>query len=129
MRLLLDTHLLLWITLKPELIPSSLQVQLSDSQNQVVLSAVDAWEMSIKHALGRLPEAAPLLADFPSVASRLGADVLDISPAHAIRAGALEWMHRDPFDRMLVAQALEDGLRLVTLDGHINSYAQTPLLR
>ncbi|WP_192930738.1 type II toxin-antitoxin system VapC family toxin [Deinococcus sp. AJ005] len=129
MRLLLDTHILLWITLKPELIPSSLQVQLSDSQNQMVLSAVNAWEMSIKHALGRLPEAAPLLADFPAVAARLGADMLDISPAHAIRAGALEWTHRDPFDRMLVAQALEDGLRLVTLDAHITGFAQAPILR
>ncbi|OLV18453.1 hypothetical protein BOO71_0005500 [Deinococcus marmoris] len=98
-------------------------------EHTLCLSAVVAWELSIKFHMGKLPSAAPLLADFPAVAARLGADVLDISPAHAIRAGALEWTHRDPFDRMLVAQALEEGLRLVTLDGHITGFAQAPILR
>lgn len=129
MRLLLDTHILLWVTLKPELLPAPLLARLLGPEQQLVLSAVNAWEMSIKYQAGKLPEAAPLLNDFPAVASRLGADVLNITPAHTIRAGALEWPHRDPFDRMLVAQALEEGLRLVTLDAHITDYAGAPLLR
>ncbi|MEF2278462.1 type II toxin-antitoxin system VapC family toxin [Deinococcus sp. YIM 134068] len=129
MRLLLDTHILLWATLKPDLLPASLYARLLNPQQQLVLSAVNAWEMSIKHHAGKLPEAAPLLSDFPGVASRLGAEVLNITPAHAIRAGALDWAHRDPFDRMLVAQALEEGLRLVTLDESITSYPQAPILR
>ncbi|BDP40081.1 twitching motility protein PilT [Deinococcus aetherius] len=129
MRLLLDTHILLWVTLKPDLLPSSLRARLLDPEHQIILSAVNAWEMSIKHHAGKLPEAAPLLTDFPAVAASLGAEVLNIMPAHAIRAEALDWAHRDPFDRMLVAQALEEGLRLVTLDESVTSYPQAPILR
>ncbi|WP_019587980.1 type II toxin-antitoxin system VapC family toxin [Deinococcus apachensis] len=129
MRLLFDTHILLWATLKPDLLPPPLCARLLDPEHQPVLSAVNAWEMSIKYHAGKLPEAAPLLSDFPGVAARLGAEVLTITPPHVVRAGGLDWTHRDPFDRMLVAQALEEGLRLVTLDEHITAYPQAPLLR
>jgi len=126
-RLLLDTHILLWATLKPDLIPALLRAQLLDPQHQLLLSAATAWELSIKHQLGRLSEAAPLLVDFAGIAERLGAGLLNITPAHGIRAGALDWGHRDPFDRMLVAQALEEGLRLVTLDEGIRAYVRAPV--
>ena len=126
MRLLLDTHVLLWATLKPELLPQRLQVQLVDPAHTLILSAATAWELSIKHRLGKLPEAEPLLA-FTDVARQLGAGVLSISAAHAVHAGALDWAHRDPFDRMLVAQALLEGYRLVTLDDHIRMFAPAPL--
>lgn len=126
--MLLDTHVLVWLVAGDPKLPTSVAAQLRSPEHTLCLSAVVAWELSIKFHIGKLPTVAPLLADFPTVAARLGADVLDISPAHAIRAGALDWTHRDPFDRMLVAQALEEGLRLVTLDGHITSYAQAPLL-
>ena len=126
MRLLLDTHILLWATLKPELLPERLQVQLVNPEHTLVLSAASAWELSIKHHLGKLPEAAPLLA-FTEVAGQLGAEVLAISAAHAVQAGALDWAHRDPFDRMLVAQALQEGCRLVTLDEHIRAFVSAPL--
>ncbi|CAM4104542.1 type II toxin-antitoxin system VapC family toxin [Deinococcus marmoris] len=125
----MDTHILVWLVAGDPKLPASLAAQLRSSEHTLYLSAVVAWELSIKFHMGKLPSAASLLADFPAVAARLGADVLDISPAHAIRAGALEWAHRDPFDRMLVAQALEEGLRLVTLDGHITGFAQAPILR
>lgn len=126
MRLLLDTHVLLWATLKPELLPQRLQLQLLNPEHTLILSAANAWELSIKHHLGKLPEAKPLLA-FTDVARQLGADVLSISAAHAVQAGALDWAHRDPFDRMLVAQALLEGCRLVTLDDHIRTFASAPL--
>lgn len=122
MRLLLDTHILLWATLKPELLPARLATRLLDPAHTLVLSAASAWELSIKVHLGKLPEAAPLLA-FDEVARALGAEVLGISAAHAVQAGALEWTHRDPFDRMLVAQTLAEGARLVTLDEQIRSFA------
>jgi PIN domain nuclease of toxin-antitoxin system len=125
-RLLLDTHVLLWATLKPELLPPQLQSQLLNPEHTLILSAATAWELSIKHHLGKLPEAEPLLA-FTDVARQLGAEVLSISAAHAVQAGVLDWTHRDPFDRMLVAQALQEGCRLVTLDEHIRMFAPAPL--
>ena len=126
MRLLLDTHVLLWATLKPELLPQRLQFQLLNPEHTLILSAATAWELSIKHHLGKLPEAEPLLA-FTDVARQLGAEVLSISAAHAVHSGTLDWTHRDPFDRMLVAQALLEGCRLVTLDDHIRMFAPAPL--
>ena len=126
MRLLLDTHVLLWATLKPELLPQRLTFQLLKPEHTLILSAATAWELSIKHHLGKLPEAAPLLA-FTDVARQLGADVLSISVAHAVQAGALDWAHRDPFDRMLVAQAQLEGCQLVTLDDHIRAFSPAPL--
>lgn len=129
MRLLLDTHILMWLVSNDARLASSLGAQLQAQGNNLLVSAVSAWEMSIKFYQGRLPSAAPLLGHFPGVAARLGAEVLNITPAHAIRAGGLDWAHRDPFNRMLVAQALEEGLRLVTLDEHVTRYPQAPLLR
>jgi PIN domain nuclease of toxin-antitoxin system len=124
--LLLDTHILLWAALKPELLPERLQVHLLDPGHTLILSAATAWELSIKHHLGKLPEAAPLLA-FREVARQLGAEVLSISAAHALRAGALDWTHRDPFDRMLVAHAQLDGCFLVTLDEQIRAFPAAQL--
>ena len=126
MRLLLDTHVLLWATLRPRLLPDQLQSQLLNPEHTLILSAATAWELSIKHHLGKLPEAALLLA-FPEVARQLGSEILSISAVHAVQAGALAWAHRDPFDRMLVAQAQLEGCRLVTLDDHIRTFAPAPL--
>jgi PIN domain nuclease of toxin-antitoxin system len=125
-RLLLDTHVLLWATLKPELLPERLRRQLLNPDHTLILSAATAWELSIKHHLGKLPEAAPMLA-FAEVARQLGAETLSISAAHAVQAGALDWAHRDPFDRMLVAQAQLEGCRLVTLDDQIQAFDSAPL--
>ena len=126
MRLLLDTHVLLWAALKPTLLPQRLQAQLLDPTHTLFLSAATAWELSIKHHLGKLPEATPLLA-FAEVARQLEAEVLNISAAHAVQAGALAWSHRDPFDRMLVAQAGLEGCWLVTLDEQIRSFPAAAL--
>ena len=98
------------------------------AENDLVISTASVWELSIKYHLGKLPSVVPLLEDVPGVADQLGASILDITPSHAIRAGALAWAHRDPFDRMLVAQALEDGLRLVSLDERVTAWAGAPLL-
>lgn len=129
MRLLLDTHILMWLVASDARLPPTLAAQLQAPENGLLVSAASAWELSIKFHLGKLPSAAPLLDDFSGIAARLGTGVLSITPAHAVQAGALDWGHRDPFDRMLVAQALAEGLRLVTLDGNIMSYPGAPILR
>lgn len=126
MKLLLDTHVLLWATLKPELLPERLCAQLLNPEHTLALSAATAWELSIKYHSGKLPEAGPLLA-FTDVARRLGAEVLGISASHAVQAGTLDWTHRDPFDRMLVAQTLLEGCQLVTLDAQIRAFDRVPL--
>lgn len=129
MRLLLDTHVLLWAVSGDARLPPALAARLRAPDNDLLVSAASTWELSIKVHLGKLPGAAPVLRDFPAVVARLGAEVLNITPAHASRAGALDWAHRDPFDRILVAQALEEGLRLVTLDEQVTGSPQAPLLR
>ncbi len=108
--------------------PAALHERLLSEHDSLIVSAVNAWEMSTKFQLGNLPEAAPLLRDFGAVADQLGASVLTINPAHTVRARALAWAHRDPFDRMLVAQALEDGLQVATLDERVTGWAGAPLL-
>lgn len=125
MRLLLDTHILLWLVSDDPSLPAALRTALE--AHELTVSAASVWEMSIKHHLGKLPSAAPFLADVEGAVQALGADLLPISHRHALRAGELDWAHRDPFDRVLVAQAQVEGLRLVTLDEHIRRFAGAPL--
>ena len=125
MRLLLDTHVFIWLVTSDPRLPASLTQRLAD--HDLTVSTASIWELSIKYHLGKLPSVAGIIQDMPGVLASLGADILNITPAHAIRAGALEWAHRDPFDRMLVAQALEDGVQLVTLDERITAFAGAPV--
>jgi len=87
--------------------------------NAVFVSAVTAWEIAVKYALGRLKFP---LDRFDEIMLRMGFDALPILPAHAIAAGALPWHHDDPFDRMLIAQARIEGLVLVSSDQAIARY-------
>ncbi len=116
MTLLLDTHVLLWALGAPHRLPESVRAVLADRRTALVVSAASAFEIATKHRLGRLPEASALVHQFDQQVERLGADPLPISARHAIAAGALDWAHRDPFDRMLAAQAMTDGLELVSAD-------------
>jgi PIN domain nuclease of toxin-antitoxin system len=118
-RLLLDTHVLLWwLDDSPELGGRCRQV-IADRRNQVFVSAATTWEISIKMALGKLeaPE------DMDSIVEDEGFSKLPISLFHGQLAGGLPPHHRDPFDRMLIAQALAEGLTLVTADENIGQYA------
>lgn len=126
MRVLLDTHILLWLISDDPSLPAPLRTSLE--QRDLTVSAASVWELSIKHQLGKLPSAAPFLADVEGAVASLGADLLPMTHRHALRAGELDWAHRDPFDRMLVAQAQVEALRLVTLDEHIRRFAGAPLL-
>jgi len=115
-RVLLDTHALFWWLYFPELLPSAMRDTLADRDVQVFVSAVSAYEMSYKHHRGRWPEVEPLVTAFEEVVAAEGFDLLPLSAAQAIRAGAYGPEHRDPFDRMLAAQAVVEGLMLVSSD-------------
>lgn len=116
MTLLLDTHALIWALGAPDRLPPSVRTRLADPREHLVVSAASAFEIATKHRLGRLPQATALVHGFEQQAERLGADVMAIEATHATTAGALEWTHRDPFDRMLAAQAMSEGFELVTAD-------------
>jgi len=117
-RLLLDTHVLLWwLSDDPQLGQATRQA-ISDPRNQVFISAASAWEISIKKSLGKL--SAP--DDMDSIVDDEGFEPLPISFFHGEQAGMLPGHHKDPFDRMLIAQAQSEGLVLVTSDEKIANY-------
>ncbi len=116
MTVLLDTHVLLWAISTPDRLSQRARALIEDRRTAVNVSAVSAWEISIKHGLGRLPEAETVLSTWSATLDRLGATPLPISDEHAILAGRLAWDHRDPFDRMLAAQSVIEGAILLTDD-------------
>jgi PIN domain nuclease of toxin-antitoxin system len=118
MRLLLDSHIFLWLNLDRARIPRPVLDVLSDSANDLWLSASSVWEIAIKTAAGRLAFATSAIA----AAKSFGIGLLDISPEDAEAAAALPKIHADPFDRMLVAQAARRDLVLVTADAMILDY-------
>ena len=118
MRLLLDTRILLWWLADDRRLPSPAAVVIEDPDNEVVVSAVSAWEITIKQAAGRLEAPDDLLSAL--AANEFGA--LAITAAHAVAAGRLPPHHADPFDRMLIAQAQIDGFTLVSVDGRFSDY-------
>lgn len=115
-RLLLDTHALLWTLLEPERIPPAVLAQIRDSRTELLVSAVSAWEIATKHRLGKLNGAGAVLASYHGHLRRLRAGELPISGIHALNAGSLPWEHRDPFDRMIVAQAMVESVPVATAD-------------
>ncbi len=117
MRLLLDTHALLW-WLADEGLTEQAKEAIADPANVVMASAASAWEISIKKALGKL--SAP--DDLERQIEESGFTPLPISIAHGTAAGQLPWHHDDPFDRMLIAQALAEGLTIVSRDKRFADY-------
>lgn len=120
MRLLLDTHILLWWLADDATLSPQLRSVIEDPASEVFVSAATAWEIAIKRAIGKL--------DFPmerlsESLAESGFTPLAIQVPHAILAGALPRHHADPFDRMLVAQARHEGLTIVTVDPQIRNYA------
>ena len=122
MRFLLDTRCWLWLQVEPERLSPSLLETLADRSAALYLSAASAWEIGIKHALGRLPLPEPPAVYIPERMRRSGVRELPISHAHAVAAAALPSHHKDPFDRMLVAQSRAEDLTLVTADGVLECY-------
>ena len=122
MKILLDTHCWLWMAVAPERFSSLALELVSDTDNRLFLSAVSAWEISIKYALGKLELPLPPEKYVPSRMEATGVEGLPVSHAHGLKAGGLPAHHRDPFDRMLVAQAQLEGMPLLTADRQIHLY-------
>lgn len=115
-RYLLDTHTLLWWAFDaPELSPTARGL-IADRANTVLVSAASSWEITTKFRLGRLPEAGVLVQDVHGWITRAGLAELPISIAHASRAGMFPQAHRDPFDRLLAAQAVTENLPIISKD-------------
>jgi|AutmiccommuBRH23_1029490.scaffolds.fasta_scaffold94430_2 PIN domain nuclease of toxin-antitoxin system len=118
MRALLDTQaVFLWMK-HPNTLPAGVDRLLSDRRNHVAVSAATFWEIAIKRARGRIEWTDAMFAAISDSAAHL----LPITPAHAVRAGDLPPHHRDPFDRLLIAQAQAEGLTLVGGDGAFGAY-------
>jgi PIN domain nuclease of toxin-antitoxin system len=127
-RLLLDTHILLWAALAPDRISERCREAIEDGTNDVYASVVSAWEIAIKQSLGKLDLDRPAERWLPRVLERTGIECLPVELGAALRVRALPWHHRDPFDRLLVAHALESGMTIATHDRMFEKYA-APVLR
>lgn len=125
---LLDTHVILWLATNPDRIPAEVRTELEQAE-EIFVSAVSWYELSQKARWGRLPSAAGLLARWEYFVNELMAQELPLSSEEAIRAGDLRWEHRDPFDRMLVAQAQLNGLCLVTRDETLRNYSEVTVIK
>jgi PIN domain nuclease of toxin-antitoxin system len=129
-RLLLDTHIALWALVDDQRLPLRARALIADPANTVVVSAASIWEIAVKHALGRGgPNAMPLSgAQALSYCREAGYDLLPITPEHATAVEGLPPVHADPFDRVLIAQALAETLRLLTHDDALAAYGQMVLM-
>ena len=121
MRLLLDTHICLWALGDTGRLPSAIVDAITDPANDVRVSAATAWEIAIKQSLQKLELPGPAEKWLPKAVKRTGFEWLDVTPADTLRVRALPWHHRDPFDRLLVAQA-QGGLMLVSHDASLAQY-------
>lgn len=118
MNILLDTQICLWLILDDPRLGAQARALIADAR-QVYVSSVSLWEIEIKHSLGKLPVGAERVRDH---LSRSGADFLPVLPEHCLALAALPRLHGDPFDRMLVAQAMTEPLNLVTHDAALKGY-------
>ena len=127
MRLLLDTHAFLWWLAGNRRLSRAARHAVEDTSNDVVVSAATAWEITTKHRVGKLPEADAVALDVTGSIASQGFDELAITVRDAERAGRLPGTHRDPFDRMLIAQALAHDLTVVSIDSVFDGYGVSRL--
>lgn len=125
MTLLIDSHILLWAAIDDPRLRGDTRKAYVDPENLLMVSVATLWELGIQHALGKLPLPVPARDFFAREIATRGYRVLDVQRAHAERAAELPYPdqgHRDPFDRMLVSQALVEGVPLLTGDGRLGAY-------
>ena len=127
MRVLLDTHVFLWLQTEPERLGDRLAL-VEDNATTLLLSAASSWEMAIKYALRRLPLPEPPERYVPTRMRAIGAEALPIEHPHALAVASLPELHRDPFDRLLVAQATIAGIAILTADPAVAQYPAETLL-
>lgn len=122
MRLLIDTHVFLWWLAGDEALSAAARTAMADEANLLFVSAASAWEITTKHRLGRLPGVSGIAADLDTAIAEQGFVGLPIRVRHGQVAGALPGPHRDPFDRMLIAQAMLEDLVLVSNETPFDTY-------
>lgn len=122
MRVLLDTHALMWWLLDDPHLPEVPRRVIGDAGTSVLVSSASAWEIATKHRLGKLPEAEEAATELPRLLFASRMEVLPITLDHALLAGGLPGPHRDPFDRMLIAQSRIERLPVVTRDPVFMAY-------
>lgn len=127
MRVLLDTHVFLWLQTEPERLGEHLPL-VEDRRTELLLSAASSWEIAIKHAIGKLPLPEPPERYVPERIRAIGAQPLPVEHSDALAVASLPPLHRDPFDRLLVAQAAAYDLTLLTADPAVDRYPGRSLL-
>ena len=124
MRLLLDTHTFLWfVNNAPPLTGTQALSLLQDNKNELLLSVASVWEMAIKAGIGKLALAQPLETFVPAQMRANAIGLLPIEPRHAFHVAQLPLHHRDPFDRLLIAQSIVEGMPLLSADATFDDYA------
>jgi PIN domain nuclease of toxin-antitoxin system len=121
-RLLLDTHIAIWTLTEPKRIPSRVMEVIGNTENAITVSAVTVWEIAIKHRLHR-PDSPPFsgheaIGHFEAA----GFLMMDITPTHTAFVERLPLLHGDPFDRLMLAQAIVENMQFVTYDRHLSRY-------
>ena len=122
MRILLDTQCWLWLQADPERLSERTLSLLADPENEIFLSSASAWEIAIKYALGKLPLPTAPWQYVPTRMALTGTTGLPVQMTHALRVAKLPPHHRDPFDRLLVAQAQLEKMSLLTSDTQLSAY-------
>ncbi|MCW6053619.1 type II toxin-antitoxin system VapC family toxin [Lyngbya sp. CCAP 1446/10] len=128
MKLLLDTQCWLWWFAQPERLNEEAIAHIADEMNELWFSVASIWEIGIKNAIGKLPLPEPIDSYISSRMVQLGVQYLEIRAPHALRAAALPLHHRDPFDRMLIAQAQIEDMTLVSADSMFKQYSDISIL-
>jgi len=129
MRLLVDTHVFLWFISGDNRLPDTMRDSIRDLNNEVYLSVVSLWEAIIKHRLGKLPLPQPPEVYLPTQRERHQISSLSLDEASVSQLVNLPPIHRDPFDRMLICQAMQHGLTIVTVDDVVGKYSVPVLSR
>lgn len=122
MKLLLDTHAFIWMHASPELLSAPAVAAITDRRNSLFLSVASVWEMQIKHQLGKLDLRAPLREIIDEERTKNACGILPIEIADILALGELPHLHRDPFDRLMIAQARQRSLHFLTNDPEIARY-------
>jgi PIN domain nuclease of toxin-antitoxin system len=121
-RLLLDTHALIWWLAADDALSFTARAAMADHENEIFVSAASAWEITTKHRIGKLPEAGLLAADVAGFVTAQGFVELPIAIRHGQLAGSLPGIHKDPFDRILIAQAIAMDMPIISRDEILSAY-------